>query len=138
MPEVVTAPAVTSGGKLRNNNIATCLLLQPHQRTEDQEDVNTRFWLTPTQTQDCCVAGWISAVPICTAFSFLSLLKDQLKHLHLENWFPPAEVSETALKQNPVLSCVSPSFCSSDGAQFAPFCNFKYQIFKFQKNPHQF
>lgn len=71
MPEVVTAPAVTSGGKLRNNNIETCLLLQPHQGT-DQENVNTRFWLTPTQTQDCCVAGWISAVPICTASSFLS------------------------------------------------------------------
>lgn len=40
--------------------------------------------------------------------ALLSVFKVLLKHLHLENWFPAAEVSETALTENPVLSHVPP------------------------------
>lgn len=41
MPEGITTPAVTSGGKSRNDDNDTCLLAPPCQGTEEQEHGNS-------------------------------------------------------------------------------------------------
>lgn len=121
LPEVETAPAVTSAGKLRNDNTEPCLLLQTRQGTEDQDDGNSRFRLMPIQTIR------ISAVPICIAFSFLSFTQRSAQTP--APWEPSSRRFRDSFEREPC-----PLLCTTSLLQLAPFCNFKYMFGgKFQK-----
>lgn len=68
-PEVITTPAVTSGGKAWNDDGENCLLQHRRVDTEDQETGNVRLWLQQKKAQDCYLVCQISVTPILVTFS---------------------------------------------------------------------
>lgn len=126
-PGAVTAPAVTSAGKLRNDSTETWLLHTP-QGTEAQEDGNTGLAYTnPDQSDFCC--SYLLCFQILKFYSNTCTWRTG----------PLQQRFQRQLWQRTPSCPVYPLPLQLQGAQLTPFCNFKHTFGdKFQKNPHQF